>query len=211
MPEEVIVYGDQRSTYVRTVLMACEEKGVAYQSQRMVPHSEELMALNPFGKIPAFRHGELVLHETSAITRYLDEAFQGPPLQPADIVARAHMNQWISSVEDYIYEWMVRRYLLQYLFPSGEDGTPDRSTIDASTEVIQKQLAVIDAAYGGRQFLIGESQTLADLFLLPILSYLKEMPEGSRMMAELPNIGIAWSAAAGRDSFKRTAPVWERR
>jgi glutathione S-transferase len=206
MQDDVIVYGDKRSTYVRTVLMTCEEKGIAYQSQRMAPHSEELLALNPFGKIPAFRHGDLVLHETSAITRYIDEAFPGPPLQPSDVVERAHMNRWIGAVEDYIYEWMVRRYLLQYLFPTGEGGEPDRAAIEKAAQVISTQLEVIDRAYGDRRFLVGDTISLADLFLVPVLSYLREMPEGSSLIADRPAISSAWDAVAGRESFVRTKP-----
>ncbi|CAN0623120.1 protein of unknown function [Burkholderia multivorans] len=53
----VSVFGDSRSTYVRTVRMALEEKGVAYTLQALPPHSPEVLAHNPFGRIPAFCDG----------------------------------------------------------------------------------------------------------------------------------------------------------
>ena len=34
------------------------------------------------------RHGDFTLYETTAICRYVDGAFQGPALQPADVQGR---------------------------------------------------------------------------------------------------------------------------
>jgi glutathione S-transferase len=50
------------------------------------------MARHRFGKIPAFEHAGFRLYETGAITRYVDEAFPGPRLQPDDPRDRARMN-----------------------------------------------------------------------------------------------------------------------
>ena len=38
--------------------------------------------LHPFGRMPAFEHDGFRLFETAAISRYVDEAFAGPALQP---------------------------------------------------------------------------------------------------------------------------------
>ncbi len=46
----------------------------------------------PFGKIPLFEHNGFCLYETGAITCYVDEAFEGPALQPQEPVNRARMN-----------------------------------------------------------------------------------------------------------------------
>ena len=88
MPNPTL-YGAAYSVYVRAVRMALAEKGVAYT---LVPvdvfapggPSAEYLARQPFGKIPAFEHDGFRLYEAGAITRYVDEAFDGPPLQPAD-------------------------------------------------------------------------------------------------------------------------------
>ena len=75
--------------------------------------SEAYRELHPFGKIPAMRHGDVTLFETSAIARYIDETFPGPRLQPADPRERAVMNQWISACNHYFYSDVIRRYVLQ--------------------------------------------------------------------------------------------------
>ena len=94
----VTLYGVPVSTYVRSARMALEEKGVAYDLEPLAPHSPEIDALNPFGKVPAFRHGELILFETIAIGCYVDETFDGPPSRPKDGPARARMLQWMKRL-----------------------------------------------------------------------------------------------------------------
>ena len=53
------IIGFPQSTYVRVARMACEEKGVAYDLRPAPPHSPEVLAIHPFGKIPAMRHGDI--------------------------------------------------------------------------------------------------------------------------------------------------------
>ena len=76
------IIGIPGSTYVRAVRMACEEKGVPYELKPAMPHSPEILALHPFGKVPAMRHGDFELCESNAIATYIDRAFAGPPLFP---------------------------------------------------------------------------------------------------------------------------------
>ena len=44
---------------------------------------ETYLALNPFGRVPTLVHDGFVLYETTAITRYIDEAFGGTRCSPA--------------------------------------------------------------------------------------------------------------------------------
>ena len=81
-----VVYGPRYSTNVRSTLLTLEEKGVAYDIDEVdifAGQGQEPahLARHPFGKVPAFEHEGLVLYETCAIMRYIDEAFQGPRLQ----------------------------------------------------------------------------------------------------------------------------------
>src|SRR5206468_2313096 len=122
----VTLLGDPRSTYVRTARMGFAEKGVAITLQPVAPHSPEILAVHPFGRIPALRDGEIEVWETSAILRYLDESFgDGPLLTPGRIADRVTGEQWVSAVNSYLYDTMVRRCVLQYVFPKGANGQPD--------------------------------------------------------------------------------------
>jgi glutathione S-transferase len=202
----VTLLGDPRSTYTRTARMGLAEKGVKYTMEQAGPHTPEILAVQPFGRIPAFRDGDLALFETSAILRYVDDAFDGPPLLPWTIRDRARCEQWVSAINAYCYDVMIRRYVLQYVFPRGADGNPDRAIIDAALAEIPGQLAIFDRAYGDRDFLVGNALCIADLFLAPILAYVEAMPEGGPLLAAVPNVRRAQAMIRGRPSFTETEP-----
>ena len=105
-------------------------------------------AHNPFGRIPVFLDGPISLYETRAILGYIEEAFEGPSLQAHGVTARARDEQWVSVIACHAYDAMVRRYVLQYVFPKGAGGQPDRGVIEAALPDIDRHLAALEQAYG---------------------------------------------------------------
>ena len=71
------IIGAPQSNFVRTARIACMEKGVPYTLTPARPHTPDVDAIHPFGKIPVMRHGDLSLCETKAICTYIDLAFEG--------------------------------------------------------------------------------------------------------------------------------------
>lgn len=201
------VHGLPFSTYTCTVLMTCIEKGASFELDatglspiscaRKRPHIER----HPFGRIPAIQDGDFTLYETSAICRYIDEKFDGPSLVPAGLQDRARMEQWISAINAYIDESFIRRFVLQYAFPRGQNSRPDRAAINAAIPAIRRNLRILDANYGTAGYLVTESLSLADLFLAPILFYLKRTPEGPGLLAKAPNVRRGLEAITKRASF----------
>lgn len=102
--------------------MGLAEKGVQYTLQPAAPHTPEVNALHPFGRIPVLADGPISVFETSAILRYVEEAFPGPSLVPGSIRERARGEQWVSALNAYVDGPLVRRYVLPYvgLFPEGK-------------------------------------------------------------------------------------------
>ena len=101
---------------------------------------------------------------------------------------------------------MIRRYVLQYVFPKGANGTPDRGVIDVAVPQIKSHLEVLDRAYGPRNVLVGDAVSMADLLLAPIVFYLGMFPEGKTLLAGAPNVTRAHAWMAERPSFKATVP-----
>ena len=195
---EVILNGVSPSSYVRTCRMALDEKGVAYTQDPVMPQTPEQLARHPWGKIPALSHGDLTLFESLSITRYIDEAFDGPPLQPADAAGRAHMDQWISAFIDYMYAPIVRQIVIQRVVVE----TPDEEVIAAAVPVAAKCLSVLDDRLAATPYLAGSAMSLADLFLLPAINYLAMVPEGGPLLDRAGNV-TAWAARMeARDSAK---------
>ena len=185
---DITVYGIPLSTYVRTVRMALVEKGVGYDLEAVGPHTPEIDALHPWGKVPVFRHGDLEFFETQAICRYIDEMFDGPALQPSYPGGRARMQQWISAYCDNAYRSLGCDLVIQRLAVPKMGGTPDEERIAAAVPEARKCLGIFDEALAGHEFLAGGSLTLADLFLAPMVFYLPMTPEGEALLPEFSNI-----------------------
>jgi hypothetical protein len=89
------------------------------------------LARHPFGKIPAFEHAGFRLYEAGAITRYVNEAFPGPPLQPAEPQGRARMNQVISIADSYVYRTLVWDIYVERVSRPASGSAPNQEKIAA--------------------------------------------------------------------------------
>ena len=58
---ELQIIGVPQSNYVWVTRIACHEKGVSYRLLPVFPHTAEVDAVHPLGKIPALRHGDVTL------------------------------------------------------------------------------------------------------------------------------------------------------
>ncbi len=88
-------------------MLAAQEKGVAYDSVYLDMlsfdhHKPDYLAVNPNGTIPALRHGDVVLTESTPMMEYIDAAFDGPALRPADAQGRWRMRMWMRFVDSYM-------------------------------------------------------------------------------------------------------------
>ncbi len=203
---EIKLYGPPQSSYVRTARWACAEKGVPHELVPVQLGSAEHRRLHPWAKVPILEHGDVRIYETSAIARYIDEAFDGPALTPATAPARARMEQWISALGCYMYDDGVRNYALQYIFPQCADGAPDRRTIDAAAERLGRDVAALDAAYADAQWIAGDALSLADLFIGPFVATFSRFPEGAKILAAAPHLARAFAAMEARAQYLSIQP-----
>src|SRR5690348_13907861 len=152
----VEILGFPPSSFTRAARMACEEKGVPYELIPVPPHSPDVNAIHPFGKIPALRHGDFELCESKAIADYIDRSFDGPALFPGDARERARAEQWVSIVNTLMDPVMIRRFLFGYIFPKTPDGKPDRDLIDGAAPMLREQIAILDKAVAPTGHLAGD-------------------------------------------------------
>lgn len=206
MPD-LVIYGPAMSTFVRSARMTCAEKGVAHRREDVDFRSVEYRALQPFNRVPAMRHGDFTLFETAAIVRYVDRAFPGPALQPADVLGLARMEQWISATMDYIYETMIRQIAWERLMMPMSGGEPDEAKVAAALPALRLQIGVIEKALGEGAHLAGDAFSLADIMLYPILDYLKVTPEGAAALAPAPRTAAWIERVAARPSVSATDPA----
>lgn len=98
------IFGALLSPYVRKVVLAAEEKGMAYELVLASPGSPDpdFTAASPFGKIPAIKDGDYLLADSSAIVAYLEAKNPQPALLPADARARGRAI-WFDEFADTVY------------------------------------------------------------------------------------------------------------
>ena len=204
---DITIYGLAPSTYVRTARIAAEEKGISHELQPIELHDPEYRKIHPFARMPAMKHGDTVLYETAAITRYIDEAFAGPKLQPADLKSRAEMTKWISASNAYLDGFFVRQVLFEKMVkPRFFNQPPDEAVVAKAMPFAEQHFAALDAELGKRPYLAGSEYSLADMFVAPIVFYAQMLPEGQQLLNGKSNIGSWFGKVSGRKSFAATAP-----
>ena len=207
----VILYGPAYSTYARTARLALEEKGVAYELHevdllRGAGQSPEHLARQPWGKVPAFEHDGFALFETFAISRYIDEAFPGPSLQPAAPRARARMTQICSIIDSYGYANMISKVFWQEIIVPMQGGTPDAAVVAEGREASEKMLNVLHGLME-QGLMCGDSLSLADLHVLPPLDYYRMTKAGADAFAARPKLATWWERIQQRPAVAKTRPA----
>ncbi len=203
---DIKIYGAALSTFVRSVRMACIEKGVAHDNIMMAPGQTVDGVSHPFGRIPVLVHGDVTLYETLAMCNYVDSAFAGPPLRPADAVGRARVDQWAGFVTCY-YDMCVTRGLLVPRLVYQRLGKPvDEAAIAANLPKVRDHLAVADAALVDSAFLVGDTISIADFMLAPPVFYLRATAEGKEILPAYTHLARWYQSIKERPSFVETMP-----
>jgi glutathione S-transferase len=209
--EKPKVYGIASSTYVRTVRLALHEKGVAYDLVDIDVFAPggppaEYLERHPFGRIPAFEHDGFRLYEALPIARYVDEAFEGPALQPNDIRDRARMNQILSILDNYAYRTMVWDIYVERRGGAFLGRPPDENKIAQALPRARLCLEALSNLMGDAVWLAGSKPTLADLHAAPMFTYLLRTPEGLDLMRGVPSLMSWWENVGRRASVAITEP-----
>ena len=209
--DEPRLYGSDYSVYVRIVRLCLLEKGVDHHLLPVDVFApggppEDHFLRHPFGRIPAFEHGEFSLYETGAISRYVDEAFEGPPLQPSDSIGRARCNQLISIADNYVYPDLVWGIYVERVSKPEQGIATDHDKVEAAVASGRRCLAAIDALMRDGPWLVGQGPTLADLYLAPMMDYLLMTAEGRELIRPHAALEQWWSRMASRPSMTATAP-----
>jgi len=157
------------------------------------------MARNPWGKMPAFEHGGRRFYEVSAIVRYIDEAFPGPALMPSTPAERVRVNQLMSIVDSYGYAASITNIFIPRVLVPSLGGQTDEAQVAAAKPQAALFLSEVNRLLGGTDYFGGDKVSLADLHLLPVLTYLQATLEGQALMAATPNIQ-AWMARMNQRS-----------
>ena len=205
------LHGPNFSTYVRSVRMALEEAGQAYDLNEVniftgENQNEAHLARHPWGKVPAFEHDGVQLYETTAILRYIDAAFAQGRLQPSDARGLARMTQIQAVVDSYAYATLIGTLVINRLVKPNLGDSPDEQAIHDCLPDARKVMSELDRLIGDDGYAVGGTLTLADLHLLPVLAYVAMTQEGSELFQNAPKLKRVYDTVSARASAKVTVP-----
>ena len=165
------LYGANGSPFFRKARVVLEEKGLSYQTENLipVPKTPALLAMNPLGKIPILRDGEVVVADSSVICAYLEKKHPAPALYPAEPAeyARAlfleeYADTGIAAVlGEILFERVVKRFVLQQATDEARvaeliaNALPPvldylESQIPADRDTVLPRFSIADAAIGAQ-------------------------------------------------------------
>ncbi|MGY9056656.1 MAG: glutathione S-transferase family protein [Alphaproteobacteria bacterium] len=193
------IYGVAASRAGRN-LWALQELGVAYD--RVLTDfkgdnkQSDFLAVNPNGRVPALKHDDLVLFESLAINLHLARTFGKGFLQPDTEADAALAVQWSFWAVTEVEKANLHAMFHAVGRPDFQDGT---AGVEAQRLTIDPALKVLDQALDGRDFLVGDRFTIADLNVASVMlwAFMARMDLGS-----YPNMARWLSACIARDGRK---------
>jgi glutathione S-transferase len=209
MTDRVHLHGWRYSVYTRIARLALLSKGVGHETTEVDPFaglSKAYLGLNPFGRVPSLTHGSFELFETGAITRYVDRAFEGPPLQPEGASALARMDQAISVIDSYAYRPMVRQVASHGFFRPFLGEPSDREEVASGLEASAKMLSFLDGVAAEGLVLNGPGFTLADCHLAPMVDYFVRAEEGKAALSGYRALQRWWDRTSVLEALAATDP-----
>ena len=163
------LYGNPRSRAMRCLWML-EEVGEPYQLIEKSTRADDLQSaeylrLNPNARIPALVDGEVVLWESMAINLYLAQKYEGPMhcAGPEVLGLSAQWSFWaVLEIEALLLDLLQHRAVLP-------EFARDASYAERDELLLRKPLGILNDALAGREYLVGNSFTVADLNVASIL------------------------------------------
>jgi glutathione S-transferase len=203
------LYYHPLSSNARRVTMAADHLGIKLDLVEVNLGSQadrrRLKELSDFGKIPVLLDDDFVLSESCAIMQYLTDSKPGQTIYPADPLARADVNRWLFwSCQHFtpaigVFGW-------ENVWKKLVEGTePDPVELARGHRLLEAAATVLDAHVANRQWLVGDSLTLADYAVAAPLMYM----ERARLpLGQYANL-LAWFDRVQQlPAWRHTTPVW---
>lgn len=211
MPEKnVELFSFKFSVYARIARIVLLEKGIAFETQEINPFAEDAPAsyldIHPFMRVPAIRHGDFTLYETGPITTYLDEAFEGPSLQPSMARERARMRQVMAIIDSYGYWPLVRKVFSERVFSPAFGEETDKAILSEGLAESAPVLAALEKLLSDKGYIAAASYSLADAHIIPMIDYFLMAPEGADLFKNYPKLVRWWDRVKERQSTISTRP-----
>lgn len=120
--------------------------------------TDAYLRVNPTGAVPAIKLDDgQTIAESNAILFYLA---RNTPYLPESSIAQAQVMQWLFFESDYVQASVAT---LRHWVLTGKDKNRSKDVLEGKIAASKKVLAILDDVLGGREFLTGNTYTIADI------------------------------------------------
>lgn len=203
------LFGAPLSPFVRKVRLCLAEKGLDYQLEIVLPFGQPdwYHELNPLGRIPALKDGDLALADSSVICQYLEEQYpEQTPLLGQDARERARV-RWLEKYADYELAPLCTFGVFRnrVLKPSLGQPCDEAAVQRALTERLPAHFDYLERTLGDADYFVGNRLTLADL---AVASQLQNMQHGGEQLDALrwPKLTALYARIQQRASMQAILP-----
>ena len=131
----------------------------------------EFLRVNPAGKVPVLVDGDRVIPESAAIVLYLADKYPEKALLPIDLALRAQAYRWVMFAVTELEQplWRITRHT--FLYPPEKRSPAD---IELAREDFATMAAILDKHLEGREFIVGDTLTVADCVTAYLIDWASE-------------------------------------
>jgi RNA polymerase-associated protein len=155
----MILYSGTSCPFSQRCRIVLHEKGMDFDIKDvdLQDKSDEIAAMNPYGRVPILVERDLTLYESNIINEYIDERFPHPQLMPADPVMRARARLFLHNFESDLFS------------PLGDivNGTP--KVAEKARILVRDNLTQIAPIFTKQKYMLGEEYSMLDVAIAPLL------------------------------------------
>jgi glutathione S-transferase len=166
-----VLYGHPRSGNAFKTALMLSMTGTPYEFEAvdLMDGSNlepEYLKINPLGKVPVLRHGDVLLRQSHDTLRYLAE--QTGQMGPTGWAEEARVGDWIGFSVDFL-GYGLARLRFELLFGAGPGPVFDYFKVTA-----ERGLGIIEPHLAANEWLACGRPTFADIAVFPVMSFLAD-------------------------------------
>ena len=162
----MILYDSLVSPFAARCRIQLHAKGLAFDVVDLAhPLPADYRGINPIGKVPALRVDGELIPESAVIAEFLEDAYPEPALRPREPLVAARVRLLARIGDLYVMAPMER------LFAQTMATEPDQEEIALGVSGIERGLDFLERFLDGGRYAAGDSLTIADCALVPVLHY----------------------------------------
>jgi glutathione S-transferase len=196
------------------VLLALEYKRLPYisrllQFSKQEHKSQEMLALNPRGRVPVIKDGDYVCFESLAILYYLDLKYPQPPIFGRTPEEAGTIMRVICEYQAYIEPQLGK--ITHAVFGANTDLAADEVT--AAMHAVASEARTIEARLSKSDWIVGNSCSAVDMVVFPGIQLLKralERPRAAELASRFMPVEVNYPALGRWLARVATLPGYER-